>query len=73
MGAEVIARQVGKAELFFRGELPGHLQLNALAATLRLGHEFGRRRLLKLDQHGGGLDLDPLAAVQFHLRRGIGL
>jgi hypothetical protein len=37
------------------------------------GHEFGWRRLFELDQHVGGLDLDPLAAVKLHLCRRSGL
>ena len=69
LGRKVVAGQVGKAKLFVRRKLPGHLQLNALAGDLCAGHEFGRRWLFKLQQHIGGLDFDTLAAVELNLRR----
>ena len=73
VGAEIVARQVGKAEFALGGELPGQLQLDGLRHGGGLGHEFGRSGLLELDQDVGGLDLDALAAVQLDLGRGFRL
>jgi hypothetical protein len=70
---EIVARQVGKAELVFGGEFPGQLQLDGLAQGLGGAHQLGRGGLLELQQDVGGLDLHPLAAVQLNLRRGLGL
>ena len=70
---KIVARQVGKAELALGCKLPGQLQLNGLTQGLRLGYKFGGSGLFKLDQHGGGLHLDPLASVEFNLRRSISL
>ena len=66
---EVITGQIGKAKLFVRRKLPRHFQLDGLAHGLRGSDELRRRGLVKLQQHGGGLHLDPLATVQLHLRR----
>jgi hypothetical protein len=43
------------------------------ASALRLGDQFGRLRLLELQQDVGALDLDALAAFELHLRRRFGL
>ena len=71
--AEVVARQVGKAELVIGRKLPRHLQLNRLADDLRRRQQRGWRWFFKLQQDIGRFDLNPLTAVQFHLRRGVRL
>ncbi len=70
--AEIVARQVGKAEFFLRGEFPGQFQFDGLRQGLGLAHQFRGGRLLELQQDIGGLDLDPLAAVELDLRRRLG-
>jgi hypothetical protein len=42
--AEIVARQVGKAEFLVRGKFPGQLQLNALAQRLGRGGSAPRGR-----------------------------
>jgi hypothetical protein len=67
--AEIVARQVGKAEFLVRGKFPGQLQLNALAQRLGRADQLRGRGLFKLEQDVGGLDLHALAAVQLDLGR----
>ncbi len=69
---EIVPRQVGKAELVFRRELPGQIQLDGLGHGLGLGDEFCRGGFFELQEDVGGLDLDPFARVQLHLGGGIG-
>jgi hypothetical protein len=65
---EVFARQVGEAEFVLRRELPGQLQLDAGGQRLRLAQQLLGLGLVELQQDVAGLDLDPLAAFQLHLR-----
>jgi hypothetical protein len=68
-GGEIVARQVGKAELFLGREFPGQVQLDA-AAWPGPGRSARPGRAFELEQDVGGLDLDPLAGVQLDLGRG---
>ena len=70
---EIFARQVGKAEFFLGRKLPGQFQFDALADGLCSRQQLRRRWFLEPEQDVGGLDLDPLAAVELHLRRGLRL
>ena len=69
---EIVARQVGEAELLLRREFPGQFELDGVRQRLGLVHQLGGRGFLEFQQDVGGLDLDALAAVEFHLRRGLG-
>ena len=70
---EILARQIGKAELVLAGELPGQVQID-LAGQLGAGaQQLGRGGLVKAHQRLRGLDLDPLARVEFDLHRRFGL
>ena len=69
---EIVACKVGKAEFLLGGEFPGQVQIDLGGLRLRLGDQFGRRRLVELEQDVGRLDLDPFARVQLHLGGGVG-
>ena len=70
---EIVARQLGKAEVALGGKFPGQVEFDAGGHGLRAGHQVVRRGLVELEQHVGRLDLDTLARVQLDLRRGVGL
>ena len=69
--AEVLTRQVSKAELFFAGKLPGQFKFNVGAQNLCCGHKVSWIRLFKLQQRVGSLDLDAFARVKLHLQRAV--
>ena len=73
VGAEVVARQVGKTELLVAGKFPGQVQVNLQAQQLAARQQFCRRRFFKFQQGVGRFDLDPLARVEFNLHRSVGL
>src|SRR5205814_441220 len=66
---EVVAREVGEAELVLRCELPGEVEIDVAGERLRAGDQLGRRRLVELEQHVGRLHLDALAGVELDLHR----
>ena len=70
---EVVARQLGKAEVAVRREFPGHVEFHASRHRLCAGHQFGGAGFLKLEQDVGGLDLDTFARVKLDLGRRVGL
>jgi len=72
VGRKIVGGEVGKAELFFRGEFPGQVEFDGLGQFARFAQQGCRGRFVKLEQHLCGLDLDPLARVQLDLRRGLG-
>jgi rod shape determining protein RodA len=61
LGAEIVARQVGKAELLLGREFPGQVQVDLGGQRLAAAQQLGRRRLVEAQQHVGRLDLHPLA------------
>ena len=69
---EIVAGEVGKAEIVLGREFPGQVQLNRLGHGLGLGDEFGGGGLFELQQNVRGLDLDPLARIELNLGRGVG-
>ena len=69
VGAEILACQFRKTKFTFGRKLPGQLQLNCLAQHQRCGEQLRGRWLFEFEQDGGGLDLDPFAAVKLYLRR----
>ena len=71
--AEVIARQIGKAEFLVGCKFPGHVQLDRATQIGSGSHKSGGRRRLKAQKLVGGLDLDAFAAVEFDLGRSVGL
>ena len=73
VGAEVVARQVGKTEFLVAGKFPGQVQVNLQAQQLAARQQFCRRRFFKFQQGVGRFDLDPLARVEFDLQRRVGL
>mmetsp|Transcript_6765 Transcript_6765/g.28419 ORF Transcript_6765/g.28419 Transcript_6765/m.28419 type:complete len:744 (-) Transcript_6765:569-2800(-) len=73
LGIEIVAGQIGEAELALGRELPGQVQVDLVGQRTGFGQQRGGRRLLEFQQHIGRLDLDPLARVELHLQRGIGL
>ena len=68
VGAEVVARQVGKTEFLVAGKFPGQVQVNLQAQQLAARQQFCRRRFFKFQQGVGRFDLDPLARVEFDLQ-----
>jgi hypothetical protein len=72
VGREIVAGQVGKAEIVLGREFPGQVQLNGLGHGLGLGDELGGGGLFELQQDVRGLDLDPLARIELNLGRGVG-
>ena len=72
-GVEIVASEIGEAEFLFGGELPGQVEVDVRGDGLRGREQRRRRRLLEAQQHVGGLELDPLAGLQFDLQRGLGL
>ena len=64
---EILARQFGKTEFILGRKLPGQFELDALTDRVGLAEHLRRCRLFKLQKKIGGLDLDPLAAVEFNL------
>ena len=72
-GAEVVPRQLGKAEIPGRRELPGHIQIDVRRLRLRLRQKLSRPRRRKLEHRVGRLDLDPLARIELDLERAVGL
>jgi hypothetical protein len=70
--AEIVLRQIGKTELFVRGELVGQLQLNARAQSRRLAEQSSGCGFFEFEQHLRRLDFDPLARVQLDLRGSLG-
>ena len=71
--AKVIGRQRGKAEFVFRREFPGQRQLHLRRHFARLRQQIGGRGFVKTQKLIGRLDFHPLARVQLHLRRCLGL
>ena len=71
-GAEIVARQVGKAELLVGREFPGQVEVDLLRQPLRIGQQLGRRRLVEAQQHMGRLDLHTFAGVELDLHRAFG-
>ncbi|MNS41413.1 hypothetical protein D3C72_737640 [compost metagenome] len=70
--AEIVGRQVGKAELAFGCEFPGEVEVHGGGERARLGHQLGRGRLLETQNDVGALDLDALAGLELDLCRGFG-
>ena len=64
---EIVARQVGKAELVLGRKFPGQVQLDGLGHSLGLGDKLRRGRFFELQEDVGGLDLDPFARIQLDL------
>ena len=64
---EIVTRHIGKAKLFFGRKFPSQIKLDALANEGGFSQKLGRGRFLKFQKHIGAFDLDPFAAVQFHL------
>ena len=72
-GLEVVARQLGEAELLLGRELPGEVEVDVARERLRRGDQLGRLRLVELEQHVGRLHLHALARVELDLHRAVGL
>jgi hypothetical protein len=71
-GAEVFLGQVFEAEFLNRGDFPNQIDVDVGRQHRRLGHQLTGRRLGKLDQHIGGLDLHALARIELDLDRAVG-
>jgi hypothetical protein len=71
--AEVVGRQLGKAELALGGEFPGQRRVDVGGQGLGLDQQLAGRGLLEAQQLVGGLDLDALARVELDLGGGFGL
>jgi hypothetical protein len=72
LGVEVVARQLGKAELGVGRKGPGQIEVDLACQHLRPGDQFGGRGLLESEQQVDGLDLDTLARVELDLCRAVG-
>jgi hypothetical protein len=70
---EVVACQVGEAELGLAGELPGEVEVDLARERVALREQFGGQRLLEAQEDVRGLDLHTLAGVEFHLDRAVRL
>ena len=66
---EIVTCHIGKAEFVFGRKFPSQIKLDALANLGGFSQKLGRCRFLKFQKHIGAFDLDPFAAVQFHLNR----
>ncbi len=70
---EVVARQVGEAELALAREFPGEVEVDLARERLALRDQFGGLRLVEAHEDVRGLDLHTLAGVEFNLDRAVRL
>ena len=73
LGVEVLARQIGEAELGLGRELPGQVEVDLVGQRAGARQQLGRRGLVEAQHQVRGLDLDALAGVELHLQRVLGL
>ena len=60
-GIEIIACQVGKAELVVRRKLPGQIKVDLGGQPLAFGDQLGRGGFIEFKQHIGGFYFDAFA------------
>ena len=65
----ILARKVLEAEFAVADRLPKKIRIEFLRKALSLGHQRARGQRREAEQHGTGLDLEPLARHRFHLQR----
>ena len=69
IGAEIVARQVGKTKFLVAGKFPGQIKVNFFDHLLAGSDKFSRCGFFKLQQRIRRLDLDALARIQLDLQR----